>query len=91
MLLGLKSLDQVSLITFKNRFNLGRVLMLQREIPEYVNIAAARVAREAGTTVILDIGGRDEPLSEELLNLVHMISPNETELDRVIGKKVTNY
>ena len=41
--------------------------------------------------MILDIGGRDEPLSEELLNLVDMISPNETELDRVIGKKAHNY
>lgn len=65
--------------------------MLQREIPEFVNIAAAKVAREAGTTVILDNGGRDEHLSEELLSLVDIISPNETELYRVIGKRVYNY
>jgi len=38
--------------------------------------------------VILDVGGRDEPLSEELLNLVDILSPNETELERVIGHKV---
>lgn len=46
---------------------LGKILLLQREIPEYVNVVAARVAKQAGTMVILDVGGRDEPLSEELL------------------------
>jgi len=39
----------------------------------------------------LDVGGRDEPLSEELLNLVDIISPNETELERVIGHKVETF
>jgi ribokinase len=56
-----------------------------------VNILAARVAKESGTIVMLDIGGRDEPLSEELLNLVQLISPNETELDRVTGMKAHNF
>jgi sugar/nucleoside kinase (ribokinase family) len=42
-----------------------------------VNVIAARVAKEAGTLVILDMGGRDEPLSEELLKNVDIISPNE--------------
>ncbi len=37
--------------------------------------------------VILDIGGRDEPLSSELLRYVDIVSPNETELVRVIGTK----
>jgi ribokinase len=53
---------------------------LQREIPEYVNIVAAKTAKEAGTLVILDIGGREEPLSEDLLNNVDIISPNEVDL-----------
>lgn len=34
------------------------------------------------------MGGRDEPLSEELLSNVDIISPNETEFERVIRKKV---
>jgi hypothetical protein len=42
-------------------------LLLQREIPEYVNVVAARTAKKYGTMVILDMGGRDEPLSEELI------------------------
>ena len=64
--------------------------MLQREIPEYVNVIAARVAKEAGTMVILDVGGRDELLSHDLLEDIDIISPNETELERVIHKKVSS-
>ena len=37
--------------------------------------------------VILDVGGRDEPFSPDLLGYVDILSPNETELIRVIGKK----
>ncbi len=62
-------------------------MLLQREIPEFVNVLAAKVAKEAGTMVILDVGGRDEPFSPDLLSYVDIISPNETELIRVIGKK----
>ena len=48
---------------------------------------AARIAKEAGTMVILDVGGRDEPFTEELFRYVDILSPNETELIRVLGKK----
>ncbi|CDW85938.1 pfkb family protein [Stylonychia lemnae] len=61
----------------------SKILLLQREVPEYVNIVAARTAKQAGTMVILDVGGRDEPLSEELLSL--------TELERVINHKVVTF
>ena len=40
-------------------------------------MVAARTAKQAGTLVILDVGGRDEPLSEELLHNIDIISPNE--------------
>ena len=60
-----------------NLMHIGKVLLLQREIPEFVNILAARIAKEAGTLVILDVGGRDELLSKELLNYVDILSPNE--------------
>jgi sugar/nucleoside kinase (ribokinase family) len=33
---------------------------------------------------ILDVGGADTPLSEELLGLIDYISPNETELERIL-------
>jgi ribokinase len=51
--------------------------LLQREIPEYVNVVAARTAKKAGTLVLLDVGGRDEPLTKELLEQIDIISPNE--------------
>lgn len=38
--------------------------------------------------VILDVGGRDEFLSQDLIDHVDIISPNETELERVIHKKL---
>jgi ribokinase len=52
-----------------------------------VNVIAARIAKEAGTLVILDVGGRDELFTEELFSYVDILSPNETELIRVLGKK----
>jgi len=36
------------------------------------------------------VGGRDEPISSELLSNIDIISPNETELERVIHKKCAN-
>lgn len=38
------------------------------------------MAKENGTMVILDVGGRDELLSKDLLNYVDIISPNEVYL-----------
>lgn len=60
-------------------------VLLQREIPEQVNVRVAKLAREAGVRVILDAGGVDMPLSDELLQLVSVLSPNETELSRLSG------
>ncbi len=57
--------------------HIGKILLLQREIPEYVNVVAARTAKQAGTLVILDAGGRDELLSKDLLEQIDIISPNE--------------
>ena len=62
----------------------AQILLLQREIPENINLAAARIAKENGCKVILDMGGKDSPLSEELLECIDIISPNETELLRLI-------
>ena len=36
------------------------------------------------------MGGRDEPLSDELLKYIDIISPNETEFERVIKKKLSH-
>jgi hypothetical protein len=102
-------------------------LLLQREVPEHVNIKAAqvgafcnqalkqrpwdsadtpppvasrphkpphtsapacrrcKVAAAAGVPVLLDAGGVDAPLSDALLRCLTLISPNETELQRLTG------
>ncbi|KAG8462281.1 hypothetical protein KFE25_012101 [Diacronema lutheri] len=60
-------------------------LLLQREIPERVNIAAATLARASGVPVVLDVGGEDSAVSKELLALCTSVSPNETELARMTG------
>ena len=62
-----------------------RLCMLQREIPDSVNLQVARYCREHNILVLQDAGGRDEPISSELLGLVDYIIPNESELARLVG------
>ena len=52
-------------------------LLLQREVPEEVNIAAAQIAKSAGKLVVLDVGGGEGGIAKELLQLVDIVSPNE--------------
>jgi len=61
---------------FTSKIRNAKVLLMQREIPEEVNIQCAKVARENDTLTILDMGGRDDPLSQELIALCDIISPN---------------
>lgn len=60
-------------------------VLLQREIPDAVNIQVAEAAKSSGVPVILDVGGVDTPIPKELLCLVDILSPNETELARLTG------
>lgn len=62
------------------------VLLLQREVPEALNLEAAKVAAAAQVPVVLDAGGAEEPLSPDLLRHVTILSPNETELARLTGE-----
>jgi ribokinase len=61
------------------------VVLLQREIPESVNVVFAKLACSARVPVILDAGGADAPLSSDILANVTILSPNETELHRLTG------
>ncbi|CAM6036804.1 unnamed protein product [Sphagnum compactum] len=60
-------------------------VLLQREVPDTVNLEAAKVARIAKVPVIMDAGGAEGPIPEELLKFVTVLSPNETELARLTG------
>ena len=69
-------------------------LMLQREIPEYVNELLAAKARERGNIVVLqDVGGEDRPMSSEHMQNCDYLVPNESELCRLVasleGKSMT--
>ena len=59
-------------------------VLLQREIPDAINVAVAAAARAAGVPVLLDMGGEDAPLSPALLANVDFVCPNETELRRLV-------
>ncbi|KAJ0985932.1 hypothetical protein J5N97_004288 [Dioscorea zingiberensis] len=61
------------------------IVLLQREIPDRVNLQVAKAAQRANVPVILDVGGMEGPLPKELINLVDILSPNETELARLTG------
>lgn len=67
------------------------IVLLQREIPDRVNIQIAEVAKSAGVPVILDAGGVDAPIPGELLSLVDIFSPNETELARLTGRPTETF
>ncbi|MGB3403522.1 MAG: ribokinase [Microcoleaceae cyanobacterium] len=65
-------------------------LLLQLEIPLATAIAAAKVAKNAGVTVILDPAPAPDNLPEELYGLIDIITPNETEAQRLTGVEITN-
>jgi len=68
----------------------AKALLLQREVPEAINLAAAQAARAAGAPVVLDCGGDDTPLPANLLPLLDVVSPNESELARLTGLPTGN-
>lgn len=62
------------------------MLLLQHEVPAEANLAAARIAHEAGVPVALNPApARD--VSPDLLDLLDMLTPNEHELGLILGNK----
>ena len=62
----------------------SRVVMASNEVPMAATLAAFRIARAAGATTLLNPAPA-QTLPAELLALVDVITPNETELCRVAG------
>lgn len=62
-------------------------LLMQLETPIKTIEAAAKVAKQSGTRVVLNPAPA-QPLSDDLLQLVDMITPNETEAELLTGVKV---
>jgi len=63
-------------------------VLLQREIPDTVNLAVARAAAAARVPAMLDVGGRASAIDTAVLPYLALISLNETELARVAGADV---
>ncbi|ELH8610682.1 ribokinase [Enterobacter asburiae] len=64
-------------------------LLMQLESPVESVLAAARIAHENHTTVVLNPAPA-RVLSDELLALVDIITPNETEAEKLTGIRVEN-
>lgn len=62
--------------SFRTAIDNNDYLLLQKEIPMEIDLLAAKYAKSKGKTVILDCGGRDDPIPEELLQNLDYISPN---------------
>lgn len=66
----------------------AHTLLLQLEVPLESVFEAAKLARSHGTQVVLNPAPA-QPLSSELLALVDLITPNQTEAELLTGVKVT--
>ncbi|WP_429064628.1 ribokinase [Aeromonas bestiarum] len=67
----------------------AHTLLLQLEVPLESVFEAARLARSHDTRVVLNPAPA-QPLSSELLALVDLITPNQTEAELLTGVKVTD-
>lgn len=67
----------------------ARALILQNEMPDAINIAAARAARSTGATVCLN-AAPFRPLSGELAALVDLLVVNAIEAEELSGLAVTD-
>jgi ribokinase len=65
----------------------ARFALLQLEVPMPTTLAGATAARAAGLEVILDPAPAPQHLPHELLKLVDVLTPNETEAALLVGRK----
>ena len=63
----------------------SRVLLLQLEVPLEASLAAAKIVRNAGGTVILDPAPAPPQLARDILGAVDIVTPNETEAAVILG------
>lgn len=73
----------------KARIAGAQALLMQLESPLESVLAAAKIAHQHQTTVVLNLApARDLP--DELLSLIDIITPNETEAEKLTGIRVEN-
>lgn len=82
-------IDQTDLERLQNHLAGAQLLLLQLEIPLSATMAAARLAHQAGLTVILDPAPAQD-LPAELYPLIDIITPNEVEAAQLVGFPIKN-
>lgn len=73
---------------YRQRIVEADALLMQLETPLETIVAAAKLAKEHGTTVALNPAPA-QALPDELLSRIDIITPNETEAERLTGIAVT--
>lgn len=79
-----EDLDAIS-----GRLKASAYLLLQLEINQDANEAAARLAKANGVRVILN-PAPCQPLSDDFLNGLYLVTPNEVEVEALTGVAVTD-
>ena len=72
--------DDALALELRSAVDGAKIVMLQREIPNRVNVCAAREGKKVNAIVILDAGGSHDEVDGELLRLVDYVAPNANEL-----------
>ena len=81
--------DYLSTETIDELLDGTKCILLQREVPEYVNqLIASRAKERGGIIVIQDVGGEDRPISRDMLECCDFLVPNESELERLVKSVV---
>lgn len=83
------SLDETRVLQHKALIAEADYLLMQLETPLPAVSLAAKFAKETGTKVVLNPAPA-KPLPKELLALVDMITPNETEAEILTGVKIVD-
>lgn len=83
------SLTPDDLASAQSAINEAELILLQLEIPMNTVEYVARTAKKENKKVILNPAPA-QPLSEELLKSLYLITPNETEAELITGQKITD-
>lgn len=84
------NLDETDIQRLQPLLANAQVLLLQLEVPLAQVVAAARIAKQAGLTVILDPAPARTDLPLELYPLIDIITPNQVEAGQLAGFPVTD-
>lgn len=83
------ALDDLVVQRFQQHIRAADVLLMQLETPLSGILAAAKVAKQAGTAIILNPAPA-QPLPDELLGQIDMITPNQTEAEMLTGIQIVD-